>query len=462
MSSLFFVIVSFLVLSSQVYASTSLMVAYDTVKDNYMVAYYKQIPDRPSSFVVKFVNPSNSAANAQKTFFGNDVSGIFYLTCNGQYTFEFYDSGGVLKNTSQLITTTLVKGNLCSSFPNPTDQYAGAQLPKNENNISLGKQSTPEGEKTYLYWHATDCPYGTQYYDIYRDGTLVTEMVDSQLFQYPITGDPGLWRVENLGCGPDNKVGEIPYSPASDTSGVLTDAWAGVPPSGNGTSPTGPIVPPDPNAPVTNGSLDTALNNCGTLICDCIKSLQPSLDVIASNTGGILGKIPDVITAINAVKDSVDTVNTSLLKVNDSVQEVKDQLKPVKDYPVKQISDYPAPTLDDNKPIIHDTGKFTDTNTYFTDSGDAPAPDPLPVAPEPVTEWKDSSGNVVSKQNAISRDLVKVKEPNIVRDSVQSKSPSMQRDSIKTKSPSLNRTPVMTRDEINYPLRWNSSDYHGG
>jgi hypothetical protein len=453
--ALLMALVMVIMIPYQAFASTntSLFVAYDSMRDNYMVSYYKQIPDRPSSFIVKFVNPANTSANAEKTFYGDDVSGIFYLTCNGQYTFDFYDSGGVLKTSSGLITTSLVKNNVCSSFPNPTDQYVGQQKPVNQNTISIGNQTTPEGEKTYLYWHATDCPYGTQYYDIYKDGALMAEYVDAQLFQYPITGDPGLWRVENLGCGTDNKVGEIPYSPSQVTTGVLTDPWSGVAPSGDGSSPQSPKIPPDPNAPVTNGSLDTSLTNCGTVICDCIKSLQPALDQIQKNTGDLLPKVDNLILSVKDVKTSVDLL--------------KDQLMTDTPYPIDSVASKIVPSIEDNKPPMHETGKFEDTTTYFTDQGDAVTPEPLPVAPEPSTSWKDKNGTEVSKQTMLQ------KSPSLQQDSIITKQPVPNRQTAPTRqtvptrqtAPTRDivptRTPVLQQDKTDYrqQLRWDSNQY---
>ncbi|NHN35539.1 hypothetical protein [Paenibacillus agricola] len=231
----------------QAYAATNLWVQYTPFKDHYMVAYYKQIPERPSSMKVSFTNPANAEANAKKVFKGTEITGLFYLTCNGQYLFEFYDTGGLLTNTSQLMTTTLVKNNVCESYPSPLDQYNGQSFaPMNENGVEIGRGDSPSGPRTYLSWDpAPRCGYGYPYYQIYRDGVLEFEYVsDVYLYQYDITDKPGTWRVETkydtVLCDNYEEAGEIPYSEAMDETGNFSDPWAGVPAPGDGSSPEGP------------------------------------------------------------------------------------------------------------------------------------------------------------------------------------------------------------------------------
>jgi hypothetical protein len=229
---------------TSIFAATtvSLWSHYDPVKDNYMVAYYKQIPDRPSSMKVKFVNPANTAANAQKVFSGTDITGIFYLTCNGQYNFDFYDTGGILVSSSQQITTTQVKNNLCDSYPSPEDQYQGAATPRNQNGVEVKPGDSPGGPRKYLYWKPSpNCGNGGYSYLFYRDGVFDHEFdpYSSNLYQYDITDKPGVWTiVTDYGSSYCNDlVGEVVYQ---DGGGDPTDPWAGVPAPGDGSSPNGP------------------------------------------------------------------------------------------------------------------------------------------------------------------------------------------------------------------------------
>lgn len=244
---------------SQSFAATSysLTVLYDGVKDNYMVAYYRQIPIRPAGFVVKFVNPSNAAANAEKTFTGADVSGTFYLTCNGQYTFDFYDDFGVLTGSSQTITTTQVVGNICSSYSSPVDQYGGATVPRNQNNVQTFVETGTGG--TVLPGITWDYQSGiTTRYCVYKDSVEVQcYSNDDNLNRKHYIDGPGIWEVVTT-FGGNTLTGEVPISQPSIDSGNYTDPYAGVPaPPGDGTPPPGgggetptPNYPPfDPNCP---------------------------------------------------------------------------------------------------------------------------------------------------------------------------------------------------------------------
>lgn len=365
---IFIVLMMFIVLIpfQSAYAATIMhWTYYNAALDQYRSDF--TYPTGTTSYNVHFVGtgaPYDLDFNVPPT-------GIFYFTCNGTYSLNFFDASGSKIGYFDSIVTTAIVNPTCSS-------YSG------QNGLDdLHLQNTPNGNGTYtLKW---DAPPSGGSSTVYKDG----KQVGTGTFY---TGDKGSYTVVNR-----------------DASGNVVGRSDKYVPSYDGTGGTGG----------TGEKEDITLQECADQICTCIQELKPILNQISTNTKGILDKMPAVITAIN---------------------EVRDQLVPTADYPVKTVNDYAPLKLEDNKPLLHESGSFQDNKVYFQDQGDAQKPSKLPAVPDPVTEWKNGTDKVQ-------------KEPLNVREQPMQKTPAMKRDPVKT------RDPVLTRDTTVYPLRWESSQY---
>lgn len=235
----------------------------------------------------------------------------------------------------------------------------------------------------------------------------------------------------------------------------------------------------------------TTTTDCSTLICECIDQLK---SVVSAN-GAILGnldlKLTDILTKNTEIKTTLDLVNTNLGLVSTDIKNLHGEFKTdtVFDLPMAPVFDT---VLDQNKPPMPLTS-FSDTTTYFTDSGDAETPLALPLAPEPTTEWdtgkKDSLGNPINvlketdliKQNELTKSIQPVKDTILqkdlektsqifIKDTEKAKQTFTKDSEItkqsftqtenKTKETEKQNTNIftksvpITKDDGNYSLRW--------
>ncbi|MCG7218207.1 hypothetical protein MF069_36525 [Paenibacillus mucilaginosus] len=358
---------------------------------SYYIAYKNEVRmdfywTDPAIEYVRLVFDSPSGERFEGTF-GPDFSGILYMTCGGTYNaYLLSEPGGTpLGSVQNIDTSSQIINGKCESYPE-----GGAK-------DDLGLSSSGSS----ITWNPTA---GAANYEVYKDGQMVGNVpADTSPLSYDVSSSgPGGYTVRAV----DSSGATLAESDLIVSDPGTTD------PGGGGTTPD-----------------DITLAECADLICQCIRELKPILNDIKSGIGDAVTELQEVETAVRDVETAVD--------------EVKAQLLPTKEYPMPQEPDYPPVNLEDYKPPMHETGKFEDTNTYFTDQGDAPTPGKLPPVPEPVTEWETGSGKVS-------------KQPN------QLKEPSMTRDAVKQRDPVLQRDPELTREIKSYELRWKSEQYQAG
>lgn len=129
---------------------------FASFRDEYRLDF--QWPTGTATYKVLFVSPTNVPYNLD---FNNPPTGILYLTCNGTYAVEFYDSGSSKIGNFQNIVTTAIVNPTCSSYPDQTGTNG------------LNATATDNGNGTYdLSW--TPKP-GADKYEIYKDGQKIGE-----------------------------------------------------------------------------------------------------------------------------------------------------------------------------------------------------------------------------------------------------------------------------------------------
>lgn len=264
--------------------------------------------------------------------------------------------------------------------------------PSTGGSLSLNLMTVPDGNgNVTLSWSPVD---GAAGYQVIQNGNVVENLTQNTSVTIP-----------------DN--GQVRVIAFDEHSKVITSEEMQL-----GDAP-GPIDPTNPND----------WEQCANQICQCIQSLKPTLDQIQQALGDVLSKMADLISAVNGVRDSVDAV--------------KQQLVPTQSYPVNTVDSYNLPTIETNKPLMHESGKFQDNTTYFSDKGDAAEPPAFNSAPEPATKWKDANGNEVSKENTLQKE------------------PPKQRETVKDRAPVPTREPPPARDLTDYrqKLRWQSDQY---
>lgn len=379
--------------SSYVFAASDLTLTGTTLVGNQNSYSFSMMQNQYTKHVV-YVNGKAFTTVSNWTF--SIWQGSFTQPITDVYVTD-YDAASNQEVPNSASNVVQVNGSVPSPTPSPTPSPSTYPAPQSFVCNTNGTNNA------LCNWAIDGWAKG---YNIYVDGQLVGSSTDLS---------HGGYTVQGLSDG--NHVISVK---SYDAGGIESDAASTSVTVGNAS----PLPSPTPSPTPAPDPVTVAIGQCANQICQCISALSPALDQINQNTHGILNQMANVISSIDDVKKSVDAV--------------KDQLQPIKDYPIKSIDDYQIPKLEDNKPLMHESGKFEDTKTYFTDQGDAAEPPSLPVAPDPVTEWKDALGNTVKKQS------------------------SMHRDEVKKRSPVLHRDPVMQKDNTKYDLRWNSDQYRGG
>jgi hypothetical protein len=257
---------------TQAFATIFLTFKYDSEKKNYVVSYYKQISLRPGKFKIQFDNATTNV-HIQKTYTDpHDISGIYYLTCDGDYKFTFWDGTGTLLGESSNIHTTGTT-NACDSYAGDLDTY-NYQKPSSGNDLVVEKESGPAGtELVHIFWPSASNPLE---YSVYKDGVVYDAWSpDTGSSDYYIHDLPaGTYSFctqsgNNLDCSDyiltDDMIDKGYYEP-----GDQSDPWAGnyspgVPNNGTpgGALNAPPIVfPPDPP---DYGPFDPACMTCKEL-----------------------------------------------------------------------------------------------------------------------------------------------------------------------------------------------------
>ncbi|MNW59238.1 hypothetical protein D3C74_371460 [compost metagenome] len=169
-------------------------------------------------------------------------------------------------------------------------------------------------------------------------------------------------------------------------------------------------------------------------------------------------------SVMNQIESDVAPIHGDLQVVQGQLSEVLRQITPQREY------DLPNPV---QVPNYYNPGEATsvyrNNQTYFTDQGDAAAPDAMPAAPEP-TPW-EFEGKILNQDAEIVPSPVQQQDQEMVQDAEQERSPEMeqapemersdeqQRDDEMERLPELNLdTPLEVQEKV-YPLRWDSSEY---
>jgi hypothetical protein len=394
-----------LVLPSSAYADTiRYTLSFFHSLNQYKVGF--SWPTGSTAYRVHFTADSGAVYDLS---YENPPTGIFYLTCNGVYQFYFYDTNGTVIGSFMNIRTTLIQNPPCQSYPEQTGK----------NDLNAQVTTNPDG--TYrLTWDANGTNEG---FDIYKDGQQLESDFSGGTYD-TIAGSYTIVRKDRT-TGNVTGVSDINapsnYSPTSGTSG-----------NGN-TDGTGY----DPSAD----------EECATLICQCISELKPVLNDIDAATEGTFTKVGDLLEKTDEVKTAIEQVKQSVDGVKSSVESLHEEFKTTNNYTVKPLNGYPEPNLNDDKPPMR-TETFTDSNTYFTDKGDAEEPQAFPNTPEPSNEWKTGNGDqVVQKESQLTQEQPMQREEESVLDSIPERDAPLVRD------------PVPEKDETIYPLRWKSDQY---
>lgn len=150
----------FFILAETVQAATiQYYMQYQSWRDEYRVDF--TYPFGTASYRVWFIAPSDGQLY-QQTYSGAPT-GIYYLTCNGTYNFDFYDSSGQMIGYFRGLHTTQIQSPTCLSYPEQTGV--------SDFNIYAEPDPIFEGTSN-VYW---DEVYGTYHYFIYHDGVLIDE-----------------------------------------------------------------------------------------------------------------------------------------------------------------------------------------------------------------------------------------------------------------------------------------------
>jgi hypothetical protein len=257
---------------------------------------------------VYYVSPTGTVYD--KTFDQSDLTGIFYLTCNGTYTYYLENStGGVEATISDIDTSQIVNGS-CSSYA------AGGY----QNNIGLTTTPTPTGGT--LNWNPVT---GACNYEIYQNGVLIQTTTGTS---FSVSGG-GAITVRAVDC-----------------SGLTVGEGDSYVTPSSGSPPPSPTPTPSPSYPPTDPLCTTCVNlhdllNCpdwGKYMGDFTKAVKdalpppPNWDDIADKIGvatinhlkDYIGVVPDAPT-----QTEIDSkINTTLPPVN-ITQNDADKLVPV-------------------------------------------------------------------------------------------------------------------------------------
>lgn len=381
--------------------------------DNYRFDY--DAPAGAASYKLDFWTAAGDYYSAD---YNHSPTGIHYLTCNGTYMMRFFDAAGNELGQTGLAAISRINNPTCDSY---ADGVTGI------NDLNAGY--TPNGDGTYsLYW---DHPPGATC-NVHQAG--------------------GERESEGIG-----------YHTAYGEGGVMIYCMQGGQVVGqadliiHGQSGGGGENPDEPS--------------CADLICQCIQALMPVLDSINQNTNGTLAGIRDLLSSSQRIEDYLNNLISEVRIVNNSVQQVDQSINRFMDQFITDTNYFPPnpenfnpPSLEDYKPPMIDE-PFEDRINYFSDPGDAAAPGPLPVGPDPVKEWKDQNGESVSVEPVLGRDEEMSIDDPLQRDDEMSmddallKDPELVQDEKLIRYDDLEMDAIPEPIETGHPLRWNSWEY---
>lgn len=380
-------------------ATIKYWLTYLAVLDQYRMDY--TYPTGTVTYNLEFTADSGAY---YKSEYSTVPTGIMFLTCNGNYTMNFFDASGTKIGFFTPVHTFSIKFPTCNS-------YAGQD---GLNELNITKVDNSDGTTSFTIPSAD--PWSS--YDVYRDGQKITNVTGGVY-----TGQAGPYMFLRKDAN-DQITGrsDFPGTPSTGGSDGSGDSGSGGGSGGDG-------------------------EDCSAAICECIGQLKTVMQSIDAKTDGVISGLANVVTATNQVKASVDQVKTSVDAVKQAVDSLHDEFKTTNQYPVKTVNDYPTPNLDVDKPPMQ-TEVINDTNVYFTDQGDAEEPPAFPLAPDPVTSWETGNGSETVEQ-----------QPTMTTEQPLERDEPSVADPVPSRAPVLHTDPVPTKDDTVYPLRWDSSQY---
>jgi hypothetical protein len=227
-----FMLAFLLILPTQSFASVNLSTYFDSTYHYYVVEYYKQITQRPGKFKLQFDDSVSNTHITKEYTDPQDVSGIFYLTCNGTYQFTFFDGNAVLINQSAAIVTTQTD-NACTSYAADLDAYRFVK-PYGGNTLSVVTETDVGGSALKVSW-----PDGNWHgYHVLRDGVEIANWASTDHGPYYYmsgwggTPTPGTYSFCSENSGPPDcydwiVTGDMITKNYFKTGDSVADAWAG-------------------------------------------------------------------------------------------------------------------------------------------------------------------------------------------------------------------------------------------
>jgi len=245
----------------------------------------------------------------------------------------------------------------------------------------------------------------------------------------------------------------------------------------NGSTITGDS-PSSCTEPNTDSSTETSDHTDVVNAINDLKILNDKIDLkiyelksineqIRSTLSDISGKITitndrlsTIITEIQTTNNKLDTVNQNLVQIDTSINEFHSEFETNNSYSPGTVRDN-SNLLDSLEPT-QPTTAYTDSNTYFTDQGNAPSsemPGPLPTAPEPE-DWDG-----VTREPQMTEELEQTKDTELNKDTQKTSSPELTKDTEKvedtekTADTEKTQNHIYTKDETTHSLRWDSDQY---
>ncbi|MNV50901.1 hypothetical protein D3C71_1429310 [compost metagenome] len=172
------------------------------------------------------------------------------------------------------------------------------------------------------------------------------------------------------------------------------------------------------------------------------------------------------------VQQTLNRIDNNTAPLHQDFSELLRQLTPTQSYSVPSnvtVPPYYSPPDVAAQP-------YQDNGTYFTDQGDAAAPDAMPAAPDPVN-WT-YNGVMINQEPGVVQDTKQTKDnamsaapgmtsapamsaaPDMTSSPAMSAAPDMTSAPVMTAAPGLTsgpgmvRDPVMTQDRTIYEVRW--------
>ncbi|MEK3837933.1 hypothetical protein [Paenibacillus sp. FSL R7-0128] len=248
-------------------------------------------------------------------------------------------------------------------------------------------------------------------------------------------------------------------TPAPTVKPTVKPTSTTTPKPSSGTSTPGPSASPsDPGGGDPGGGDPGGGDDGGNCLCEDLCEIMPGilagfgdqLDGIAGSLAPLHHDLAIVQDQLFGVRDDLNGINGQLQQINSNTAPLHDDLNDIKALTgelirqVTPIQNYypPSPVVVPNyyKPPDVAASPYVDNGQYFSDNGDAAAPDAMPAAPEPKN-WQ-VNGQV------INQDAEMVPAPKQSQAPLQSQAPAQTQSPLQTQAPVQSQAPVQTQSPI--------------